>query len=185
MLILPRPCRYSDLTAAACRGEVPSVAIVVDVSFDAVQDALEHWREVLPTSPLKLLAYSFNKEQVESFTEVDKNSELVAVIIDKFFEETAANARGSLVWATCAAYDSSGVYIKTDIEKALIAVMRMDRAIYLAHDPNYRIIRHFDSRGLHDRVFNRPWRKKFYRRVWQAACAFAWLAARLPFMRSK
>jgi hypothetical protein len=140
---------------------------------------------VLPVSCLKLLAFSFNKEQVESFVEADRNSTLVAVIIDNFVEEDAADTGSSPVWATCAPYDSSGVYIKADIERALIAVLKRDGAVYLAHDPNYKIIRHFDSEGLRDRIVARAWRKHIYRRVWQAASAVAWLAARFSSLRNK
>lgn len=179
MLNLPRPCRYENLTAAACRGELPSISLIVDVSSDAVCDALNHWREALPVTQLKLLAYLFNQKQVELFVKTDANATLVAVIADNLVEEDAAKASGSLVWATCAPYDSSGVYVKTDIESALVAVLRRTGGVYLVHDPAYKIIRQFDGEGLRDRVVYRAWRKHIYRSIWQAVLAVAWVAARL------
>src|SRR5450759_1888688 len=106
MLSLPRPCHYEDLTAAACRGEMPSISLVVDVPSDAVCDALSHWREVLPVTRLELLAFLFNQEQVASFVKTDGNATLVAVIAENFVEEDAVKS-SSFVWATCAPYDSS------------------------------------------------------------------------------
>lgn len=185
MLNLPRPCRYEDLTAAACRGEVPSISLVVDVSSDAVRDAIGHWREVLPETHLKLLAYLFNQEQVESFVNTDGNATFVAVIANNFFKEGAAKASGSLVWATCAPYDSSGVYVKTDIERTLAAMLRRTGGKFLAHDPTYKIIRQFDGKGLRDRLVYRAWRKHIYRGVWHAVLAVTWIAARLSSNRKK
>ena len=179
MLNLPRPCRYEDLTAAACRGEMPSISLVVDVSSDAVCDALSHWREVLPVTRLKLLAFLFNQEQVESFVKTDENATLVKVIADNFVEEDAVKASSSLVWASCIPYDSSGVYVKIDIERALVAVLRRTGGVYLVHDPSHKIIRQFESEGLRDRVVHRVWRKHIYRSVWQAALAVAWVVVRL------
>lgn len=179
MLSLPRPCRYEDLVAAACRGEISSISLVVDVPSDAVCDAVSHWREVLPVTRLELLAFLFNQEQVASFVKTDGNATLVAVIAENFVEEDTVKTSGSLVWATCAPYDSSGVYVKTDIERALVAVLRRTGGVYLVHDPAHKIIRQFDSEGLRDRVVHRTWRKHIYRSVWQAALAVAWVSARL------
>jgi hypothetical protein len=183
MLNLPRPCRYENLTAAAFRGELPSISLVVDVPFEEAGDALRHWREVLPVTCLKLLAFSFNQEQVETFIRADENATLITVIADNFVEADATKTSNSLVWATCAPYDSSGVYVKTDIERVLVAVLRKNRGIYLAHDPNYKIIRQFDSEGLRDRIVYRAWRKHIYRSVWQAALAVVWVAVRLSINR--
>jgi len=178
MLSLPRPCHYEDLTAEACRGEMPSISLVVNVPSDAVCDALSHWREVLPVTRLELLAFLFNQEQVASFVKTDGNATLVAVIAENFVEEDAVKS-SSFVWATCAPYDSSGVYVKTDIERALVAVLRRTGGVYLVHDPTYKIIRQFDGGGLRDRIMHRVWRKHIYRSVWQAALAVAWVSARL------
>lgn len=185
MLNLPRPCRYADLTAAACRGGVPSISLIVDVSSDAVCDGLNHWREVLPITHLKLLAYLFNQEQVDSFVKADGNATLVAVIANSLVVEDAAKASDSLIWATCAPYDSSGVYVKTDIERVLVAVLRRTGGVYLVHDPAYKIIRQFDGEGLRDRVVFRAWRKYIYRSVWQAVLAVTWVAARLSSKSKK
>ena len=179
MLSLPRPCRYEDLVAAANRGEISSISLVVDVPSDAVCDALSHWREVLPVTRFKLLAFLFNQGQVESFAKADGSATLVAVIAENFAEEDAVKTSGSFVWATCAPYDSSGVYVKTDIERTLVAVLRRTGGVYLVHDPTYKIIRQFDGGGLRDRIVYRAWRKHIYRNVWQAVIAIAWVAVRL------
>ena len=178
MLSLPLPCRYEDLTLAVCRGNLPAIALFVDVSSDAVSDALTHWRELLPVTHLKLLAASFNREQVELFLNTDGNATLVAVIAENFDDADAVNRINCPVWATCAPYDSSGVYVKAGIEKSLVTALHTS-AVFLAHDPAYKVIRQFDRAGLQDRVFNRAWRKKIYRCVWKAAAGFAWVAARL------
>jgi hypothetical protein len=185
MLNLPRPCRYEDLTAATWLGELPSISLVVDVPREAACEALMHWREVLPVTCIRVLAFSFNQEQVNSFIKADRNATLSAVIAGNFVEEDAVKACDSLAWATCAPYDSSGVYVKTDIEMTLAAVLRRSRGIFLAHDPKYKVIRQFDSEGLRDRVFNRAWRRRVYRIVWQITSAVAWVAARLSIKLHK
>jgi hypothetical protein len=179
MLGLPLPCRYDDLTLNACRGEIPSIALFVDVPSDAVPSTLAHWREVLPVTHLNLLAASFNRDQVGVFLNSDGNATLAAVIAENFVDEDAVKQIDSLVWASCAPYDASGVYVKTDIERSLVSALRSTKGVFLVHDPAYKIIRQFDGAGLQDRVVYRAWRKKIYRGILKAVIGAAWVAARL------
>ncbi len=153
MLSLPLPCHYEDLTALACQGELSSIALFVDVSADSVCESIGHWRKLLPVTHLKLVVALFNQQQVEYFLKVDGNSSIVAVIPDNFVKESEIRKIDSLVWGTCAPYDSSGVYVKTDIEKSLVAVLHRTKGVFLVHDLAYNIIRQFDGDGLRDRVY--------------------------------
>ncbi len=116
-------------------------------------ESIGHWRKLLPVTHLKLVVALFNQQQVEYFLKVDGNSSIVAVIPDNFVKESEIRKIDSLVWGTCAPYDSSGVYVKTDIEKSLVAVLHRTKGVFLVHDLAYNIIRQFDGDGLRDRVY--------------------------------
>lgn len=109
----------------------------------------------------------------------DGNSSNFASIPYSFVEVSEIRKIDRLLLATRAPYDSSGVYVKTDIEKSLFTVLRRTKRGFLFHYPAYKIIRQFDSKGLHDRVANRVWRGHIYHGLWQAALFIKWVFALL------
>ena len=180
MLNLPRPCRYEHLTLLASQGGVRSISIFVDVQCDQVIEALEHWRSLLPTTHLGLIAAEVNLEQVKLFVKTDDNASIVSLVADNFVDASKVKKINSPIWASCAAYDPSGVYVKTGLEKSLIPALSKNGGVFLVHDPSHKTVRQFDSHGLIDRVYRRSWRKLIYKIIWKSALALTWLATHLP-----
>lgn len=184
MARLPRPCREADLLRLAADGGIRRAAIVVDVVNDDVDAALDRWLRMLPGVHLYLCAYSWNRARVTAFVEnCHGRAGLSVEAGDWPLDQSVMAAVQANCWATCAAYDASGVFVKREIEAHLLPVVQRSGAVFMAHDPSYGIVRVLQARDLRRRLVGRRRRLLIYRAVCRAAFGLAWVAARLPRRR--
>jgi hypothetical protein len=178
-LLLPRPCRDADLQRAAGDGQVRRVAIVVDVVDGEVEATLDRWLRVLPGVSMLLFAYPWNSARVEQFVAVRAAAPLSVATACWPAPARSMESAGVDCWATCAAYDASGVHVKRDIEAWLLPVLARSGAVLLAHDPAYGIVRVLQARDLRRRLSVRPRRLRIYRAACRALFMLAWVAGRV------
>jgi len=183
MLILPTPCFYDDLTRFDNIGGIPSVSIFVDISKNEAIDSINHWRKLLPLANFRLYVAKYSLDDANFFVREDGNASIVAVLPDNFAIGGISEQLVGAVFASCAPYDASGVYVKKVIEGGLISIIKKNRGFYLVHDPVNKIIRYYDHKGLRDRVHNRFWRKLFFVFVVRTIFLLVWVLARLNFYR--
>ena len=183
MLNLPIPCFYDSLTRLDSIEGLPPVSIFVDVSKIQVVESLTHWRALLPLASLRLYVAKYNLVEANIFAREDGNTSIVAILPDNFAIGGLSLRHVDTVFASCAPYDASGVYVKRVIEGGLIPVIKKNRGVYLVHDPANKIIRQYDHGGLRDRVINRFGRKIVYVLILRTIFLFSWVLSRLNSLR--
>lgn len=176
--ILPRPCYFEDLAKAAERGELSSLALVVDGPLEALSAAVMQWRNVLPTSSLVLF---FSAPYQAAINEIASRDSNIAVHLIGGYDDIVCDSTAAAchVWATCAPYDAYGVVVKEPIETAIALLISGNKGLFLAHDPAYGVIRWFGGDGVQDRLRRRPYRRKIYRTVCHAVHWAAGILSRL------
>lgn len=164
---LPRPCYFDDLTMAAERGELSALALAVDGPLDALPEAVRLWRNVLPMTSLILFSPAPYQAAIETIALNDPN---IAVHLIEGYDDIVRDSTFATcyVWATCAPYDAYGVLVKESIEAAIGSLISVNKGVFLAHDPTYRVIRWFGGDGVRDRLRMRPYRRRIYRVVCHA-----------------
>ncbi len=154
---------------------------MVDVVDHQVEEALGRWLKVLPGVPLQLFVYPWNRARVAQFAESRGSGVGLTLAADDWPLDDDRLATVCVdCWATCAAYDSSGVHVKREIEALLLPTLAGSGAILLAHDPAYGIVRILQARDVQTRLEDRLQRLRIYRVVCRMVFGFAWIAARLP-----
>jgi hypothetical protein len=153
---------------------------VVDVVNDQVDETLGRWALVLPGAQFHLFAYPWNRARVASFVEGRAGEAQYSLVAEDWpAEGTTLLATRADCWATCAAYDSSGVHVKREIEALLLPALTASGAVLLAHDPAYGIVRVLQAQDVRARLFERSRRVRIYKAVCRTIFGFSWLAARL------
>ncbi len=178
MLKLSRPCRYSDLSRSSDTAELSELALVADGASQALVEAIRAWRSVVPHTRLILFHTSEYGDVVRAVMDAVTTETVCGV---HSYQELVHNPQALQykVWASCAPYDPYGVLVKTQLETALSPLLSQNKGIFLAHDPQFGVVRWFDSEGLRDRLQRRSVRLRFYRLLCRVVHGFAWVSCRV------
>lgn len=172
----PRPCRTEDIRALA--NEIPELGLIADGSADEIVSAFSYWRDLLPQSSIQAVVTD------------DAVQPALREAAERYGVEIGSAASGDLtgipaglahieIWASCRPYDSYGVVVKPEIERAVGRVIAGNAGAFISHDPVYGVFRVLPAALIDDRLKSRPARLRAYRCAIVVVSALAWLASRV------
>jgi hypothetical protein len=177
-LLLPRPCRYADLTHLSTTGYLPLLGLVADGPPENLAACVRAWRVVLPNT--RIVIFHMPDLRAAAQTAGVGDITIAAREVDSYMSLTLDPQAGKCgVWASCAPYDAYGVLVKVPVETAIHRLLERTQGVFFVHDPAFGVVRWFGASGLSDRLRLRRLRLRSYRWVCQAVHGLAWISSRV------
>jgi len=177
----PLPCSFDDIRGVVIRGRIKSVLIVIDSDVADWERFWGLWNGIVFGTQITIICSENIKSSVENLINTS-NGENISIMVGvneegRFLPNGVSVALQDLpsqdLILSTSPYDSYGEHIKTELEKALLPFLKKWEAVFLLHDPSYRVIRVADFQILKDRIFCRPWRISIYARLLHAVFRFS------------
>ena len=170
-----RPTFYPDIEHTIGGDSTRTILILVDTHPDASGAPLEEWLNMFRRCRIFIAcrgdghdALSDNlprRMNTDGFSTVNLQTWEGGQLPIPSVKALAALVPQPSIIVSCSPYDSFGVFVKKDLERSLLPLLRKWRALYFIHDPVYRTVRVVDSRLMKDRLVWRPIRLKIYEMI--------------------
>lgn len=171
--LLPKPCRFEDLTRVCELGHIQTIGIICDGFSDEAEVAIRQWSEIAPNCSFVLFVQPMFDGVIDATKQDMKKVKQFHRIVSYRDILKISDSLEINVWGTLSTYDAFSVLVKTELESVLAKILKRNSGVFLAHNTEHKIIRCFDHTALNDRIRYRPYRVLVYRVVCWCIKAFA------------